>query len=69
MIAKYTCAISGIQILNFLIKNPWNAKMFRTCFDQWWTNLFSSIRPGVQALSYHDRKKKRIFKKRIDLSS
>ena len=48
------------------MKNPWNAKMFHTCFDQWWTNLFNSIRPGVQALSYHDRKKK--IKKRIDLS-
>lgn len=49
-------AISGIQILNFLIKNPWNAKMFHTCFDQWWTNLVNRIRPGVQALSYHDKK-------------
>lgn len=35
----------------------------QTCFDQWWTNLFNRIRQGVQALSYHDRKK-RIFKKR-----
>lgn len=69
MIAKYTCTISGIQILNFLIKNPWKAKMFHTCFGQWWANLFNSIRPGVQASFISWQKKKRIVKKRIDLSS